>query len=86
MGKKRFVTQGVLSMERVRAALRLFEAGHAQREIHRITGIASSSLQEYLRTARAHGLTYERSQSLSDSSLRELFGKKTPGRSRTEAP
>lgn len=85
MGKRLGLAQGIMAMDRVREALRLKESGHAQREIHRITGIARSSLQEYLRTAREHGLTSERAREMSDSALRELFGKKTPGRHRSEA-
>jgi len=72
-------------MDRIREALRLQESGHKQREIHRITGIARSSLQEYFRTAKKHQLTCLQAKSLSDVDLRSVFGKKTPGRNRKEA-
>ena len=52
--------------------------------IHRATGVARSTVQEYLRTCRQHSLTYEQAKGLSDSELRERLKKKTPGRHRTE--
>ena len=71
-------------MDRIREVLRLNEAGYAQREIHRATGVARSTLQEYLRTALQHGLSYEASLGLKDDELKALLRKKTPGRTRVE--
>lgn len=76
--------EGVIGMDRVREILRLREAGYAQREIHRATGVARSTIQEYLRTAAQHGLLYEQARALNDDELKALLRKKTPGRSRTD--
>lgn len=84
MRRERRLTGGVIVMDRVRDVLRLCEAGYCQREIHRATGVARSTVQEYLRTAKLHGLTYEQAKVLKDSELRALLRKKTPGRHRTE--
>jgi transposase len=84
MVKQRWLKGGVMSMERVREILRLKEAGYAQREIHRFIGVARSTIQEYLRTAAQHGLSYEKARALKDDELQALLCKKTPGRSRRE--
>ena len=84
MGKRRNLQEGVLQMERVRDVLRLFELGFNQRAIARATGMARSSLQEYLRTAHVEGITYERARLMTDPELREAFKKQGPGRSRVE--
>ena len=84
MGRRRALQGGVVLMDRVREILRLKEAGYAQREIHRATGVARSTIQEYLRTAGQHGLTHEQAQGLQDDALKTLLQKKTPGRSRTQ--
>jgi DNA-binding transcriptional regulator LsrR (DeoR family) len=59
MGKRRNLQGGVLQMERVRNVLRLFEVGFNQRAIARATGVARSSLQEYLRTAEVEEINYD---------------------------
>ena len=84
MGKRRSLQGGVLRMERVREVLRLFELGFTQRAIARATGVARSSLQEYLRTAEVEGITYERASLMTDPELREAFKKQRPGRLRVE--
>jgi transposase len=84
MGKRRSLQGGVLQMERVRHVLRLSELGFNQRAIARATGVARSSLQEYLRTAEVEGITYERAAIMTDLELREAFKKQRPGRSRVE--
>lgn len=84
MKRQRKIEGGVMGMEHIREILRLNESGYAQREIHRATGVARSTVQEYLRTAKQHGLSYSRAAALKDSELRELLKKKTPGRSRVE--
>lgn len=84
MGKRRSLQGGVLQMEKVRHVLRLSELGFNQRAIARSTGVARSSLQEYLRTAQMEGITYERAALMTDPELREAFKKQRPGRSRAE--
>jgi len=84
MGKRRNLQGGVLQMERVRNVLRLSELGFNQRAIARATGVARSSLQEYLRTAEIEGITYERAALMTDPELREALKKQRPGRSRVE--
>jgi transposase len=84
MGKRRNLQGGVLQMERVRNVLRLFELGFNQRAIARATGVARSSLQEYLRTAEIEGITYERARVMTDPELRDALKKQRPGRSRVE--
>lgn len=84
MGKRRNLQGGVLQMERVRNVLRLFELGFNQRAIARATGVARSSLQEYLRTAAIEGITYERAVVMTDPELRDALKKQRPGRSRVE--
>ena len=71
-------------MQRVRDVLRLYELGFNQRSIARATGVARSSLQEYLRTAQVEGITYERAALMTDTELREAFKKQRPGRSKVE--
>ncbi len=70
-------------MDIIRKVLRLWEQGYSQRAIHRGTGAARSSIQEYLRLLKASGVTYEETKSLSDGALRERLGRQRPGRSRT---
>jgi hypothetical protein len=84
MGKRRSLQGGVLQMEKVRHVLRLCELGFNQRAIARATGVARSSLQEYLRTAEVEGITYEHAALMTDAELREAFKKQRPGRSRIE--
>ncbi len=72
-------------MDRVRQILRLKELGFNQRAIHRATGIARSSVQEYLRVAELHELSHEKAASLGDDELKSLLCKKTPGRIRKDA-
>lgn len=84
MGKRRSLQGGVLQMENVRQVLRLSELGFNQRAIARSTGVARSSLQEYLRTAQMEGITYERAALMTDPELREAFKKQRPGRYRVE--
>lgn len=84
MGKRRQLRRGIMEMGRVREMLRLKEAGHTQREIHRLVGVARSTIQEYLWAAAQHELTYERAKALKDDELQALFCKRTPGRSRRE--
>lgn len=81
MAKKTLV-QGILPMERVRQIIRLFEQGFSQRAIHRSTGIARSTIQEYLRMVELHRLTFESAASMSDAELRKILRKKVPGRKR----
>lgn len=76
----------VLPMDRVRQILRLKELGFNQRAIHRATGVARSSVQEYLRVAELHELTHEQAIALGDAELKSLLRKKTPGRIRKHAP
>jgi transposase len=71
-------------MEKVGHVLRLCELGFNQRAIARATGVARSSLQEYLRTAEVEGITYEHAALMTDAELREAFKKQRPGRSRIE--
>lgn len=82
--KRNLLSQGILSMDRVREVLRLHELGLSQRGIHRATGVARSTLQEYLRMSALHGISYEKALSLSDGDLRSLFRKKVPGRTRLQ--
>lgn len=67
-------------MNRVREVLRYKEHGLSQREIHKAVGIARSTVQGYLGLAEVRGITYEQAQKLSDSDLRLVFGRKSPGR------
>lgn len=69
-------------MERVREILRQHELGLNQRSIGRATGVSRSVVQEYLRRALQHGVTYAIAKSLTDEELRGALGKKTPGRQR----
>lgn len=80
MTKRYYCLGGILDMDRVREILRLAEGGHSQREIHRATKVARSCIQEYLRGAKLHELTHQRAKELSDSELKALLRKKTPGR------
>jgi len=84
MKRQRKTEGGIMGMEHIREILRLQELGYAQREIHRATGVARSTIQEYLRTAKQHGLNYVRAGVLRDGELREILKKKTPGRKRSE--
>ena len=77
---KRQLERGVVGMNRIREVLRFRELGLSQREIHKATGLARSTVQEYLGLAEARGITHEKAVSLSDSELREVLGRKTPGR------
>lgn len=67
-------------MNRIREVLRYKELGLSQREIHKATGLARSTVQEYLGLSEARGITHETAVRLSDSELRESLGRKTPGR------
>lgn len=69
-------------MEKVREVLRLSELGFKQRAIARATGVARSSLQEYLRLAEVEKITYTSAVAMTDTELREAFKKQRPGRSR----
>ena len=81
MGNKR-LQNGLLHVDIIRKVLRLWEQGYSQRAIHRATGAARSSIQEYLRLIGSSGITYEEAHELSDGALRERLGKQPPGRSR----
>lgn len=83
MGRQK-LQHGILPMEKIRQVLRLKELGFNQRAIHRATGLARSSVQEYLRTAELHGLDYAQASLLNDEALKAALSKKTPGRSRKE--
>lgn len=69
------------TMRRIREVLRLkFESQRSQREIAVACGLSKGSVGEYLRRARAAGITWEVGQTLSDSELEQrLFV--PPGRS-----
>lgn len=77
---KRHLEGGVTGMNRIRELLRFKEQKLSQREISRAIGVARSTVQEYLVLAEACGLTHEASCKLSDSELKELLGRRTPGR------
>lgn len=84
---KRHLERGVVGMNRIREVLRFKEVGLSQREIHRATGLARSTVQEYLGLAEARGITHAYAVRLSDSELRAALGRKTPGRAaRCEDP
>lgn len=80
MTRHKYCSGGVLEMDRVREILRLAAQGYRQREIHRATGVARSTIQEYLRAAKLHDLSFEKAKALSDVELKGLLRRKTPGR------
>ena len=75
MVKNRGIEGGVIRMERVREILRQHELGLNQRSIGRATGVSRSVVQEYLRRALQHGVTYAIAKSLTDEELRGALGK-----------
>lgn len=80
---RRWVRNGVLRMDKVREILRLSELGFSQRAIHRNTGVARSSIQEYLRAAEVSATTYECAKGLNDVELKSVLGRRGSGRTRT---
>jgi transposase len=81
---RRHLRDGTIPMERVREVLRLWELGLKQRAIHRSTGLARSSIQEYLRVAEQQGVTHAVACSMTDGALKAALGKSTPGRAPKE--
>jgi transposase len=80
--KKKHIRGGIVKLELIREVLRQSALGVSQRSIHRSTGIARSTLQEYLRLATIGGVDFELSKKLSDEELRVILKKQTPGRKR----
>jgi len=62
-------------MDKFREMLRLHELGRNQTEIARGCGVARSTVQDYLRRAKATHLTYSQIQSLSDPEIQTRLGK-----------
>lgn len=57
-------------MRKIREVLRLhYELGCTHREIHASTGLSKGSVSDYLRRARAAGLTWEAARDLDDAEL-----------------
>lgn len=72
---------GLLPMVKFREILRLSELGYNQSEIARSCLVARATVQDYIRRAKAKGLTFEQLHQLSDSEAQTLLGKgqrKTP--------
>ena len=72
--------EGVLNMQRVREILRLVAQGLNQSEIATASGASRAAVQDYLRRAEAHSVTYEEAKGLTDEALMERLGKQKPGR------
>jgi transposase len=72
---KRKQQGAVLPMEHFREILRLHELGHSQCAIAQSCGIARSTVQDYIRRARAKGVGYEQLTQLSESEAKALLGK-----------
>lgn len=70
-----------LSMRKIKEVLRLQAAGHSQRAISHSTGIARSTVGEYLNRAANAGLRWPLPDHLTDSALQDLLFKftATPG-------
>jgi len=57
-------------MRKIREVLRLhYELGCTNREIHASTGLSKGSVSDYLKRARAAGLTWESARALDDAEL-----------------
>jgi len=72
--------RGIMESEKVREIIRLTELGCNQTEISKFCKISRSCIQDYQKLCKAVGTTYEEAKLLSDTELKELFGKKQPGR------
>lgn len=64
-----------LSMRKIKEVLRLQAAGHSQRAIATSTGIARSTVSEYLERAAAAGLSWPLPDALTDTELEDLLFK-----------
>ena len=62
-------------MVKFREIIRLHELGYNQTEIARSCVVARSTVQDYVRRARAKELSYERLQTMSDREAQQLLGK-----------
>lgn len=67
-------------MQRVREILRLVAEGHNQSEIAGASGASRATVQDYLRRAEAHNVTYQEAKELTDEALMARLGKQKPGR------
>jgi len=65
--------------EKIAELIRLHSSGRSQVEIAQATGIARSTVQDYLRRVLANGVTHEEAKSLSTAALLERLGKKGRG-------
>jgi transposase len=71
-------TQGkILSMEKFREIIRLYELGHNQTEIAQSCSVARSTVQDYIRRAEAKGLGYVQLSKLSDEQALIALGKQS---------
>lgn len=69
-----------LSMRKIKEVLRLKAAGHSGRAISKSTGIARSTVGEYLERAAAAGVTWPLPDHFTDSALEDLlFPATAPG-------
>lgn len=73
----------LLQMAKFREILRLHELGHSQCAIAQSCGVARSTVQDYIRRARAKHFSYEQLRQLSDSEVKDLLGK---GKRKTGQP
>ena len=82
--RNRNLERGIMSMDRVRELLRLKEQGYTQRDMHRATGVARSTVQRYVGEAEVCKLSFAEASALTESELREKLSRRIPGRHRAE--
>ena len=82
------MSQRRLSMRKIRELLRLkYELGRSHREIAMSLGIANSTVSDYVRRARAAGVSWPLPEGLDDAALEAaLFPGTPPSRLRRPAP
>lgn len=84
MPRNKGLKGGVMRAERIREIQRLVEAGYGQREIHRATRIARSTIQEYMLRLEVTRISYAESRELTDDELLKRLCKNGPGRRKEE--
>ena len=69
-----------IGMDKVREILRLKEQDFGQTAIARACSVTRATVRDYIRIAAAQNITYAQLGELSEEAIKELFGKKNPGR------
>jgi transposase len=82
--KKRTQQGAMLSMDKFREIIRLHELGYSQCAIAQSCAVARSTVQDYIRRARAKGVSYEQLTQLSDSEAKAQLGKGRGNAARAE--